>query len=523
MVMRVAIIISLLVFNISYSNAQDCDIATTGVAIVNAANTAPALSGCIGQVYNFKFSIANFGSDPNCSIPANSVIANFDFPTLAGNIKPYIYNGPASFVSGYFTWTYDSFNEALVGINTTAIPDGVGDVGILVKVIGNAAGSGTSLLKLVQGGSISSPVSNNTANDIASAQLVISALPVVSWTNTLANQCISSSTYALTGGTPSGGIYSGAGVTGTNFNASVAGAGIQTLTYTYTSPGGCINSVNKTIQVNPLPAVSFSGLASTYCTSNAAVTLTGSPSGGTFSGPGISGNTFNPATAGAGGPYTILYTYTNANGCSNNTSQQVSVNVCAGTITLNLKLFLQGYFLGNNLMQPVLNNQSVPSSLAIQTDTIIVELHHPSTFVLIDTKKVVLLTNGTAVVTFAQPAGSYYIAIKHRNTVQTWTGGPVACTTSTPLYDFSTAANKAYASNQALVAQGVWAFFTGDINQDEYIDGNDFPQYDFESSSGGLYDGIYTPADMNGDGFVDGNDFPVFDNNSFNGVTSIHP
>ncbi|MEP7165179.1 MAG: reprolysin-like metallopeptidase [Ferruginibacter sp.] len=198
-----------------------------------------------------------------------------------------------------------------------------------------------------------------------------------------------------------------------------------------------------------------------------------------------------------------------------------SITAASG-ITLNLKFFVQGYYISANNMQPVLNNQSVPSSLTSQTDTVIVELHHPTTYALIDSKKAVLLTNGTVSATFAQPAGSYYIGIRHRNTLQTWSAGAVACSASTPLYDFSTAANKAFGNNQVQVAPGIWAFFTGDINQDEYIDGNDFPLYDSESASGGLYDGTYTVTDMNGDGFVDGNDFPVYDVNSSNGVSSIH-
>jgi hypothetical protein len=87
-----------------------------------------------------------------------------------------------------------------------------------------------------------------------------------------------------------------------------------------------------------LPTVSFSGLASSYSVAAASVTLTGSPAGGTFSGPGISGSTFTPATAGVGGPYTITYSYTNANGCSNSSTQQTTVVNCTtpgrpGTIT----------------------------------------------------------------------------------------------------------------------------------------------------------------------------------------------
>src|SRR4051812_21311265 len=99
-----------LFFAINKAHAQ-CDIGTTGVAVVNATNTAPVSSGCVGQSFNFKFTIANFGSSPGCVMPANTVRATFDFPTISGGIKPFIYNGPSSFVSGFFTWTYDAFFE----------------------------------------------------------------------------------------------------------------------------------------------------------------------------------------------------------------------------------------------------------------------------------------------------------------------------------------------------------------------------------------------------------------------------
>ena len=94
---------------------------------------------------------------------------------------------------------------------------------------------------------------------------------------------------------------------------------------------------------------------------------------------------------------------------------------------------------------------------------------------------------------------------------------------SQALYDFSSAANMAMGDNQGMVEPGIWALYTGDINQDDYIDGNDFPQYDSESASGGLFDGTYTSTDINGDGFVDGNDFPVYDFNSSNAVSAVHP
>ena len=213
--------------------------------------------------------------------------------------------------------------------------------------------------------------------------------------------------------------------------------------------------------------------------------------------------------------------------CGNNTNGEaedytllVQLNT---SITVNLKLFLQGYYTGSGTMQPVLNNQSVINSLPNETDTVTVQLHHPETFALIDSKQAVLLTDGTVSVNFEKPEGPYYIAVLHRNSVQTWTADPLLCSASTALYNFTIAANKAMGDNMIETEPGIWAFFTGDMNQDDFIDGNDFPEYDFESASSGLYDGVYTGADMNGDGFVDGNDFPIFDGNSSNAVSAVHP
>ncbi|WP_227687062.1 T9SS type A sorting domain-containing protein [Spirosoma arboris] len=59
--------------------------------------------------------------------------------------------------------------------------------------------------------------------------------------------------------------------------------------------------------VNRSSSVSFTGLASSYCSTATSQTLVGAPSGGVFSGPGITGNTFNPSVAGAG-THTITYT-----------------------------------------------------------------------------------------------------------------------------------------------------------------------------------------------------------------------
>jgi hypothetical protein len=142
-------------------------------------------------------------------------------------------------------------------------------------------------------------VSNNAA------VLTVNALPVVTWTNALADQCSNNTSYALTGGTPAGGVYSGTGVTGSNFSASASGAGLFTLTYTYTDANGCVNSTTNTIRVRLQPTIGLTASLSSLLPGKISV-LTATPSattGGTittnwlFNGvapvPPITGNTYS--------------------------------------------------------------------------------------------------------------------------------------------------------------------------------------------------------------------------------------
>lgn len=114
------------------------------------------------------------------------------------------------------------------------------------------------------------------------------------------------------------------GATSSTYTTSTAG----TYTVYVTKNVSCTaESAPITVTVQPLPTVSFSGLDVNYCINNATVTLTPNPAGGTFSGPGTSGNDFDPATAGVG-THDIVYTYTDGNGCTNSSTVQTTVNAC---------------------------------------------------------------------------------------------------------------------------------------------------------------------------------------------------
>ncbi len=113
------------------------------------------------------------------------------------------------------------------------------------------------------------------------ALLTVNALPAVSWTTALADQCTNNTSYALTGATPAGGTYSGTGVTGNNFNANVSGAGTFTLTYTYTNANGCVSSATNTIRVRLQPAIGLTAAPLTSLLPGQTTTLTATPSAST--------------------------------------------------------------------------------------------------------------------------------------------------------------------------------------------------------------------------------------------------
>ncbi|MBS1733212.1 MAG: hypothetical protein JST02_07945, partial [Bacteroidetes bacterium] len=83
---------------------------------------------------------------------------------------------------------------------------------------------------------------------------------------------------------------------------------------------------------------------------------------------------------------------------------------------------------------------------------------------------------------------------------------------------FTSAASKAYGDNMVEVEPGVWAFYTGDINQDGGIDGQDMNYIDNDNGFFG-----YNDADINGDGGTDGQDMNFIDNNSQLGIFYAQP
>jgi trimeric autotransporter adhesin len=96
-----------------------------------------------------------------------------------------------------------------------------------------------------------------------------------------------------------------------------------------TDTNGCVDSVTAILSDPAAPLVTMGTLQATICADDASLTLTGTPAGGTFSGPGVTGNTFDPSTL--NGTVTLTYTYTDTNTlCQNSASQNIFVDPCSG-------------------------------------------------------------------------------------------------------------------------------------------------------------------------------------------------
>ena len=100
--------------------------------------------------------------------------------------------------------------------------------------------------------------------------------------------------------------------------------------------------VNVTSKLSPTVSLVFTG-QTTFCPIESGRSLTeGTPSGGTYIGAGVSGNTFNANQAGQG-TYIIFYSYTGPNSCTSIAKDTLIVNACVGIEELSGNIGLNVY------------------------------------------------------------------------------------------------------------------------------------------------------------------------------------
>jgi serine protease len=169
-------------------------------------------------------------------------------------------------------------------------------------------------------------------NIARTAYIIVGGGSTVSVTSPISALCNTSSPVSLTT-TPSGGVLSGPGIVSGQFNPVLAGIGTHRVYYLYTDPYGCSGQDSVDLQVMASTPGTISGLSTSICLGGSPLTLTGTPAGGSFTGNGMSGVVFNPASAGMG-THQVNYVYTDISGCTGQISQIITVTTAAtGTIT----------------------------------------------------------------------------------------------------------------------------------------------------------------------------------------------
>lgn len=132
-------------------------------------------------------------------------------------------------------------------------------------------------------------------------------------------------------------LDAGNGGMGSTFAWST-GSGSQTITVsssgiyhvTVTTIGGCQAADTIMVTMLPLPTVSYNEVQTHVCDNAPPLTLSpGTPAGGTYAGTGVSGNIFTPSIVPAG-TYTIIYHYTDGNGCVGTDTSAIVVDPCTG-------------------------------------------------------------------------------------------------------------------------------------------------------------------------------------------------
>ncbi|TND10121.1 MAG: glycosyl hydrolase [Bacteroidetes bacterium] len=259
------------------------------VTVSPTATTTYTVTGSNGTCINTFTITVTVTSTPTVTATASS-------PSICGS-------GSATLTAGGAT-TYVWMPGSLSGSSVIVSPSSTTTYTVTGTVPGGCSNTETITITVASPPTVGATASNATICDGDSTTLTASGASTYNWMP---------------------GSLSGTSVT-------VTPAFSTAYTVTGTDINGCTNTFTVTVNVNPLPTVSLTLPQTTICLADGPTLLTGeSPSGGTFSGTGVSGGVFDPAAAGLG-THAITYSYTDGNNCSNTAMQNITVDICTGVI-----------------------------------------------------------------------------------------------------------------------------------------------------------------------------------------------
>lgn len=177
-------------------------------------------------------------------------------------------------------------------------------------------------------------------------------------------------------------------------------------------------------------------------------------------------------------------------------------------VQLNLKALIQGFY-----------NSSTNKMVK---DTARVFLRYKtSPYTIADSSKAVLDSNGNGSFIFNRigNAAPYYIVVKHRNTVDTWSWSASYFYENIQDFDFTPSPSYAYGSNQIHIGSK-YCLYNGDVNQDGLIDLTDVVAI---NNNAAVFLAGYKTTDIDGNNITDLADLIITYNNSSNFVSVKKP
>lgn len=192
---------------------------------------------------------------------------------------------------------------------------------------------------------------------------------------------------------------------------------------------------------------------------------------------------------------------------------------CNSAFAFTLVAFIEGFWTTNS-MTAVLNNIDGMSSTTL-TDSIQIDFVDSSSQNISYTLNSIIQSNGqmNIQVPSALLNKSYYLVLKHRNAVETWSASPIVLT-SNGVFDFSSNAQAVFGNNVKAVNANQYLIYSGDIDHDGIINNSDIVILDNDNTN--MLSG-YIDSDLNGDGVVTNDDAVILDNNNANFIGTIKP
>ncbi|GEM_PF-1357001 len=176
--------------------------------------------------------------------------------------------------------------------------------------------------------------------------------------------------------------------------------------------------------------------------------------------------------------------------------------------SLSMTALIQGFY--NNVTNKMVK------------DTVTVSLrYNRSPYQIAETKKAVLDSNGSGIFNYNTIGNysNYYIAVTHRNMVESWSRLTPYFHSNALSYNFSQSIGNTFGFN--VIQKGSrYCFYNGEINHDGIIDVTD---YQFVDNNAFAFATGYKTTDLNGDEVTDISDLVIVETNAYNFVQRIKP